>query len=339
MWQVVGQTRVVALLQRAVAEGAIAHAYLLVGPRHVGKMTLAINLAQAVNCQSTTPPCGECVSCQKIAAGKHADVQIIGLMGNGDAADGGSRAEISIARIREMQHDSNLPPFEGRCKVFIIDGAELLSDEAANCLLKTLEEPVGRVMFILLTTNDALVPTTVISRCQRLELMPQPVGQIEMALVEQWGVAREKAGLLARLSHGCLGWAIMALDDDDLLKLRTDNIDGLLDAVGADYEERFAYAARLAARFGQDRGTVLGTLDLWRDWWRDLLMVKLGITEAVTNVDRMTVLVELAGHYGLAQIRNFVDSIGVASEQLKQNANPLLVLETLMLGIPRRKYG
>src|SRR3989304_2552198 len=101
MWQVIGQTRAVSLLQRGLETGSLAHAYLFVGLAHVGKMTLALNLAQALNCAATEPPCGECVSCQKIASVKHADVQIVGLSRDGDSAEARPRAEISIDQIRQ----------------------------------------------------------------------------------------------------------------------------------------------------------------------------------------------------------------------------------------------
>ncbi|MFC2048414.1 ATP-binding protein [Chloroflexota bacterium] len=182
VWQVVGQTNVVSLLQRGLGTDSLAHAYLFVGPAHVGKMTLALNLAQALNCEATEPPCGECTSCQKIASAKHADVQIIGLSHGEDSAEAKPQTEISIDQIRQIQHSASLPPFEGRYRVFIIDGAELLSIEAANCLLKTLEEPAAKVVFILLTTNERLLPETVISRCHRIELPPLAVNKVEAAL-------------------------------------------------------------------------------------------------------------------------------------------------------------
>jgi len=339
MWQVIGQTRAVALLQRSLETDSLAHAYLFIGPAHVGKMKLALNLAQALNSEAAEPPCTQCVSCQKVASAKHADIQILGLSHDGNSTGDRPRAEISIDQIRQVQHSASLPPFEGRYKVFIIDEAELLSIEAANCLLKTLEEPIGKVVFILLTTNERLLPATVVSRCQLVELFPMPVGEIETALNRNWGVEPEKARLLARLSHGCPGWAISAALDDSLLHHRAEWLDGLLDIVNADCEERFAYAAQLVAQFSQNRGFVHERLNLWLDWWRDLLLVKVDSIDNVTNIDRLDKLSDIARGYSLAQIRAFIRSIQAAGVQLRQNANPRLVLEVLMLDIPEVKRG
>lgn len=334
MWQVIGQDRALSLLQRSLEQGSLAHAYLFVGPPHVGKMTLALNLAQALNCEADNRPCGECASCQKIAAGKHADVQVIGLGSNGDSAEGKSKAEISIERIRQLQHSVSLPPFEGKYKVFIIDGAELLSTEAANCLLKTLEEPVGKVIFILLTASEQLLLPTVVSRCQRVELSPAAATEVEATLISRWGVEKQKARLLAVLSHGCLGWAVSAAFDDSLLQQRTECLEELLNVIGGDFEKRFDYAGQLANRFSQDRGGVQERLDLWLGWWRDLLLVRTGCSDIITNIDRLGMLVKAAKSYNIVQIRFFIDSILEAGKQLGQNANPRLVLETLMLNIP-----
>jgi DNA polymerase-3 subunit delta' len=326
---------VISLLQRSLEAASLAHAYLLVGPAHVGKMTLALNLAEALNCEGAGPPCGECGSCLRIADGKHADVQVIDLgSANGDSAESESRVKISVEQIEQMQHSASLPPFEGRCKVFILDGAELLSIGAANRLLKTLEEPVSNVIFMLLTTNDKLLPATIVSRCQRIELAPLGTAEVETALIERWGTEPDKAELLSRLANGCLGWAVSAARDEQLLQQRAEALDRLLDITEAGYEARFQYVSQLASRFSQNRTAVGEILDLWLEWWHDLLLVKVGCSDAVTNIDRSAQLASTAAGYTLNQIRALIDNIRAAVEQLRLNANPQLALEVLMLSIP-----
>ncbi len=337
MWQVIGHNRVLSLLQHGLKGKALAHAYLLMGPPHVGKMTLAIELAKALNCDAAEPPCNDCASCQKIALGKHADVQIIGVPQNENSTEAKPRVEIGIGQIREIQHSANLPPFEGKHKVFIINGAEFMSNEAANCLLKTLEEPESRVLFILLTTNEQLLPATVVSRCQRLDLPPLGANEIETTLTSNWGAEPAKAKLLSRLCHGCLGWAIMAVSNDFLLQQRRERSDKLLDIINVDYEERFAYANQLAIQFSQNREITLEVLGLWQEWWRDLLLVKVGLSKTIINIDLSDTIVDQAKSYSLTEIRTFINDIQAAGEQLRQNANSRLVLEVLMLNMPRKE--
>jgi len=293
-------------------------------------MTLARDLAMALNCQRGVPPCGECASCRRISAATHSDVQVIGL---GKNADGKQQTEIGIEDIRQMQHSANLPPFEGKCKVFIIDGAELLSIEAANCLLKTLEEPAPTVVFVLLTAKEELLPLTVVSRCQRIELALLPSAQAESALIEKWSVEPQRARLLARLSHGRLGWAVNATDQG-WLDRHNEDTDELIATIEGDLESRFAYAAQLATEFSQSRDAVQEKLGLFLDWWHDVLLVKAGLGDAVVNVDRMEPLGSMATGLSLEEIRSCIAAVEAARTQLKQNANARLALEVFVLGLP-----
>ncbi|MFC1967066.1 ATP-binding protein [Chloroflexota bacterium] len=336
MWQVIGQDGVVSLLRRALEKDSLGHAYLFTGPAHVGKMTLAVDLARALNCPVEERPCGECESCRKIAAGSHADVQVIGLAQDENNAEA---KLISIDQIRQAQHAASLPPFEGKCRVFIIDGAELLSIEAANCLLKTLEEPGDNVVFLLLAVAESLLLDTVISRCQRLELRPASVAEVASVLNSSWAVDTERVALLARLAHGCMGWAVQAVNDTGLMERRETELNDILNAIRGNYEERFAYVARLVTAFSRNRARVYDLLGLWLDYWRDLLMVKLGLHDLITNIDRLDVIQEMAGNSSLSQVKDFIEGIQQAGAQLERNANPRLVLEVLMLDIPGKEDG
>jgi DNA polymerase-3 subunit delta' len=328
MWQVIGQDKILSLLDYGLKTNAIAHAYLIVGPRHVGKGTLAFNLAQALNCDGPELPCGQCRSCQRILEGKHADVTPIGL---------DSKTEIGIDDIRGLQRIANLPPYEGKYKVFIIDDAECLSTEAANSLLKILEEPPQRVVWLLLAAEEEHLLPTIISRCQRLELKPVPSEQVQETLVNSYNIEVNRAKLLAQLCHGRFGWALSALANNDIFEQRSQRIDRLVSLLTTSLGQRFAYAQELASQFGQNRRAGAEIIEIWLDWWRDMMLVKGGCQEAIINVDYEKALEEQARGLSLSDIKGFLSNLCLLQEEISKNVNPRLALEWLMLNLPRKK--
>jgi len=328
MWNIIGQPKVVALLERGLEKGSLSHAYLFVGPRHVGKASLALDLAQALNCEAVDRPCSSCSACTRISAGNHPDVQIIGL-----ASD--KKTEVGIDQIRDMQRASGLPPFEGQCKVFIIDNTENLSPEAANCLLKVLEEPLPQRVYILLATAENLVMPTVVSRCQLVYLHPVSPVVIKEILIDRYDVPDDHAEKLSRLSKGCPGWAISAIQNDSVFDERSEKLSTMLEIINADSDSRFSYAAELSSEFGKSRQYGDEILGLWLDWWRDLLLIKGGATESITNLDRESELHQHVVGYSLEQIKAFIQGLLEARVMIRQNVNSRLVLDTLMLSMPR----
>ena len=334
MWTVVGHQRVVDLLRQSLKQERLAHAYVVVGPRQVGKMTLAINLAQALNCTGEDKPCQACTSCQRIARGNHSDVPVLQVASGGETSRGAARKEIGIDQIREMQRLVGLQPLEGVWRVFIINGADQLSHEAANRLLKTLEEPPSHVLLVLLAVEERFLLPTILSRCQRLDLACLPFRQIEDALVEAHGITAEKARLLAHLSGGAIGWALAACRDGELVEHRARRLQQLESLAEASLEERFSVAGRLASTFARDRDEVREGLSLWQSWWRDLLLVNQDAGETVVHLDCLEKLQTEAQRYHPRQIVAFVRSLGRTWRELELNVNPRLALEVLMLELP-----
>ncbi|MBI2871793.1 MAG: DNA polymerase III subunit [Chloroflexi bacterium] len=335
MWTVVGQERVVAELEKAVRAGRLHHAYLLVGPPRVGKLALARDLARAVNCTGEAPPCGECSQCRRIGAGLHADVQVIGLDGGGERP----RAEIGIDAVRDMERAASLLPFEGKCRVFVIDGAEHLSEEAANALLKTLEEPPTRVLLVLLTAHAQDLPPTVTSRCQRVELRPLPWERVEALLRERYGLSEEQAREVARLSLGCPGWAVEAARDPGLLQRRSARLDVIAALAEAPLGERFAYAEEVARTFQRQRAAAREELFLWLRWWRDVMLVQAGLEEHIAHRQRAEELRRHAERCSKAQVASFLRVVLNTLETLDRNASPRLALEVMMLEMPGLTHG
>jgi DNA polymerase-3 subunit delta' len=326
----------VAALQRGLAQGRRAHAYLFVGPPQVGKATLAREVAQALNCEGDDAPCQECNACRRIAGRIHADVQVVSVEAGGDGGvqAGAVHKDIRIQQIREIERAVSLHPYEGRCRVIIIDPADAMNEEAQNAFLKPLEEPPPAVVFVLVTARaDALRPT-IRSRCQRVDFALLPLERVEEALKERWQADPGQAQLLARLSRGRLGWAVDALRDEEIMRIRGEALmDGRRLPEGS-IRERFAYAGELAGRFSRDRSAVVAVLDLWRDWWRDVLLTSAGCGEAVTNLDLSDVLRGEASRYDPGQVSAFLRTLAGTKRHLESNVNPRLALEVLMLGLP-----
>ena len=333
MWRTIGHDKAINALRRGQQEGRLSHAYLLVGPRQVGKMTLAVDLARMVNCLGDDGPCGECGQCRRIADGLHADVRVLGL-DTPPSGDGRSRVAIGINQVREVQREATLKPYEGRCRVFIFDRAEHLSEEAANSLLKILEEPPEQVIMVLLASDAGGLLPTIVSRCQQLQLRPLPVPRVAHELEARYDADHEKAEEIARLSGGRVGWALEALSEPDLLARRAERLSAIESAVRGGLEERFSYSAKLAHSFGADRESTLQELALWQEWWRDVLVIKEGAPDLVTNLCRVDTLRPVAVALSAEQIADAIMTVQETLDNLDRNINPRLALDELMLAMP-----
>ncbi len=322
-WTTPADEDAVGLLDRSIQQGRLAHAWLLTGPAGVGGLALAREFAKALLCDAEQGrPCGECRQCQRVASGHHADVMVISPTGTGS---------IGIEAARDLQAAANLQPYEAAGRVIIIDDADTLTREAANALLKGLEEPHPNVTLILVTANDEAILDTIRSRCQIVPLRPIPFDQVAETLREN-GADDEEANRLAKLSGGRLEYALSLLADTAPLDARHAALDDILAVRGEPVADRLRRAGRMAENFYADRQQLLARLEAWASIWRDALVVAANAPEDVTDPDDIERIREIG--ISLSEAQSVLNETLFTMQALRQNANARLALESYLLSLP-----
>ena len=338
-WPVYGHEWAIEYLQRVLEAGPDGagrgprHAYLFVGPPQVGKSTLVRAFAQALLCTGASArPCGQCRSCRLMSNGNHPDFRLVqptATNGEIDRAGGMLRVE----QAGEVIHDAALSPVEGRYRVFAIQDAHRANDSFSNKLLKTLEEPPDSVMICLTAVDRASLLPTIISRCEVIELRPLPVAKAKAALQAGWGLAAERAELLARLCNGRLGWAVRQLEDDAAETQRLEMLQELWRLAAANRIERLDFAGAAAAQ--RENQQLFAMLEAWATWWRDVFLAQNGCLDAISNVDQRAEIDRQAGALPEASVRRFLDTLQLVERYLHHTVNTRLALDVLALELPR----
>ena len=331
------------LLTRAVQSGSLPPSLIFAGPDGVGKRQVALALAQALNCLNPVidgdgghrDACGTCASCGKIARGLHPDVRLV------QSEDGGT---ITIGEVRDVIGQTAYRPFEGRSRAVIIDQADLLGEDAQNALLKTLEEPPARNVFVLVTSRPSLLLTTVRSRCCVLRFAPLAAGEVASELVARHGYGEREAQQAAALAGGSLARAIEAgtLGPEDV---RAVAMGVLAEAVHApDARARLAVGAALlksSARKGKDRegkgqadrGSLAACLRAMGSLLRDMTVLTTRAPDAaLVNLDLRADLEPLARRYDRDRLGRAFSAVGRSLVALERhNASSKIVVDWLAL--------
>jgi len=317
----IGNERIKKLLQRAVTDRRIGQSLLMIGPRGVGKYQFALALAQALNCDEpkSGDACGQCNSCRKIAAAEHLDVQTFTNDGQ----------FIKIGQMREMSRDAQFRPYEGRHRVFIVDEADRMNANAANSVLKTLEEPPDSTLIVLVSANPYRMPDTIRSRCQILNFAALPANELERHLIAQGKREPDEARLLSRLARGSIGHAL-EIDLASYLEMRNRMLE-MIDAMASSRDiQRLLGASEYLGR-KIEKEEFERHLDTLGVLLSDLLYVKVGAPqEMLTNPDVASQLQRIAASLTTEQIEGWADEIEKITEGMTRNVNRQLASEALI---------
>ena len=330
--QILGQERVISHLRTAREKGRLSHAYLFLGPEGVGRASTARALAAALNCltpREDGDACGVCASCRRLAAGTHPDFVVIEPTAE---ALQKQRPQIKIEQIRELRRLTNYPPLGDGWRVALIKPAEAMNEEAANALLKTLEEPPERHLLVLTAQAEADLLPTIVSRCHKLAFAPLPAALVARELEERRGLAAPQAQLLAALSGGSLGRAL-TLDPEAILAQRRQVLDDLQALAGGSASVALDWAQRLA----KSRPDLDNFLSLAQLWYRDLLLCHFQAPAAL--LAHQDLQADLNRAAALAPPETWFQkftALGTAQRHLQANLNPELTLDILGLRLQRR---
>lgn len=336
-WGLAGHAWAVDYLRRSLANGRDAHAYLFAGPEHIGKSLLALRLAQRLVCEaSASDPCLVCRACKRVARGNHPDVRRVSLATQAANEKGDTASkEIKIGTVREWQRDIELRPFEATRRVFILEDAHKLTDQAANAMLKTLEEPPPYAVLILVAHGAGDLLPTIVSRCRVLRLRPLSRDDVARALHEGYNVAMDDAALVAAWSGGRIGWALAAVEQPELLEQQQQRLDVLVQLASNNQLARMRWAEERAKEYrGGEHASAIEWLRLWQSWWRDVLLMRSGNHAAITHLDRQPELGALAEAIPIERVQRFLQQLDSVREQLADNVNPQLAFEHAVLHVP-----
>ncbi|CAN5622696.1 DNA polymerase III subunit delta' [soil metagenome] len=345
-----GHGPAVTIVRRLIRTERPPHALLLVGPRGVGKTTLALDLAAGLLCLAddrAERPCRACAACRKVASGNHPDLHQVQPDGAGE--------QIRIGQVQALAMELALMSLEGRFRVAIIGAAQRLNHDAQNALLKTLEEPGPRTCLVLCADDSAPLLPTVLSRCARLRLAPLPVETLAGLVAERTGLPPSQARGLALAAGGRPGQALRLAEHPEALLVRARVARTLLDLLSADRRSRLSASADLvadgaaldAAQRGESslskgrlqpaerRRAVLAVLDAWRAVGRDVWLAIHEAWRSVRDADLIDELRSSAPGIAAADLGRFLDRLDRMALAVESYASPELVLDSLLLAWPR----
>lgn len=313
--EVKGQRQAVELLKGSVKTGRVSHAYIFCGPKGVGKNKTAQVFAQVLNCLNAKEgePCGTCPVCRKIKSGNHPDIIQLAP----------EKSSLKISQIRQLQQRAYYKCYEGKCKVIVIQDSDLLTTEAANSLLKILEDPPDKTVFILLTCSTKNLPVTILSRCQTIPFQELDLSVLD-DILSHLGV---KNPLLLSLAQGSIEKALELAEKVNIQQLMTNITSILRDIQKSGYYEIINWAEQM----DQNETLRESTLELLTIIYRDKLLFYLTEDKGLLLAPEFL----WEGKEEPEKLLQALTEIEKARKALKSNANTRLVFEVLFIKLKK----
>lgn len=318
---IIGHEKIIESLKTAVKNNLVFHSYLFEGPKSIGKEKLAKVFAKTLLCQrGGETPCNTCPSCMKIESGNHPDFYM-------EYPDDDS---FKKEQIEEILRTIRKVPLESKRKVYILDDADKMTQQAQNSFLKTLEEPPGYAVIILLATNGYSLLPTITSRCQIVKFNSIERHVIENVLVDKFNKSREQARFIASFSNGIIGRAIELAESDDFKKLRDETIEKLQIVMNGDKLKAFT----VSEFFEQNKEKIEEIMDIILLWYRDLLIYKeTQNKDFLINKDQIELIFQCCQRLSKKKIMDIIDIVNRTKEDIRSNLNFQLVTEVMLLNI------
>lgn len=364
---VFGQPRVRSFLRSSVSSGRVSHAYLFVGPAGSGKTQAAYALAQAIVCPQGG--CGSCDDCRRVERHNHPDVHYY--------APEGAQGYV-VSQIREIVADAALAPIRSRSKVYVLDRVDLLGIQPANAFLKTLEEPIPGVTFLLFArTREGVLPT-IVSRCQVVPFRHIPSAEAAAILAQRTGVAPERARIAIEACDGSLSRALSFVKSAERAEFRARVLEILSRLALADERDVLDFAAELIERSKAPldnvrtrqsaeleesadfltssalkqielrhkralakatRESLTTMTSIIRSWLRDVLMIVNGSSSLVVNTDALPALNDAAAHASVESVVFALREAYRTDEALRYNVSPETCIDALLFSIREVLHG
>lgn len=320
---IIGHANVIGFLQKSIEMDKVSHAYMISGPQGAGKLRIAKAFAAALQCEKGgTDACGECHACKQSLSDNHPDIKRLVRE---------KLSTIGVDEIREqINNDVVIKPYSGKYKVYIIEDAQLMTDQAQNALLKTIEEPADYAVFLLLTTNKDALLSTIQSRCVTLNLRPVNSRLIREYLMDNYHMTEYDANVCAAFAQGNVGKAEKLANSDKFNKIKDEAMELLKYIPDMEIYE-IIDAIKHVTEFKVD---IEDYLDILMIWYRDILLFK--ATKNVNGIifqDEINYIKEAASKSSYPGIEKIIEALEKAKQRLRANVNFDLTMELLLLTI------